>query len=71
MLFFSSVTEMVQIINFSLVPVKFQVLFANFVSLIWNAYLSWATNRNIGDTAKEFEEMTEQQEQEENGQKPE
>lgn len=31
--------------------------------MIWNGYLSWATNRNIGDSAEELEEMIEEQEE--------
>ena len=31
-----------QFINFYAVPVKYQVLFTNFVELLWNAYLSFA-----------------------------
>lgn len=34
-------------INFKFVPVMHQVLFANFVALIWNTYLSWATSREV------------------------
>lgn len=33
----------VQVINFRFVPTKFQVLTANCVALIWNAYLSFST----------------------------
>ena len=32
-----------QLVNFRLVPQKYQVLFANMVSLVWNAYLSFST----------------------------
>lgn len=32
-------------INFSLVPLKLRVLFANVVSVFWNMYLSAASNR--------------------------
>ena len=32
-------------INFSLMPIKFQVLFANFVSLIFNTALSFVHNK--------------------------
>jgi len=34
-------------VNFKFVPVQLQVLFANFVALIWNTYLSWATSRDV------------------------
>lgn len=34
-----------QVLNFALVPLKFQVLFANVVSLVWNTYLSWASHQ--------------------------
>ncbi|GAB5037867.1 pxmp2 4 family protein 2 [Nannochloropsis oceanica] len=33
------------LINFSVVPLKFRVLFANVVSVFWNMYLSAASNR--------------------------
>jgi len=32
-----------QVINFSLIPGKYQVLFSNFVGFLWNAILSWKT----------------------------
>ena len=38
-----------QLINFAVVPVHFQVLFANGVSVAWNVYLSWATHRGQCD----------------------
>lgn len=33
------------LINFSVMPVRYRVLFANFVGYIWNIYLSWIGNR--------------------------
>jgi len=33
-----------QIINFRFVPLKYQVLFSNFVGFIWNTYLSFTLN---------------------------
>lgn len=32
-----------QFINLGIVPPQYQVLFANFVGLFWNTYLSWVT----------------------------
>ena len=41
-----------QAVNFSLIPVKYQVLFSNFVALLWNAYLSYSShNTNKSTTA--------------------
>lgn len=34
-----------QIINFRFVPTKFQVLYSNFIALIWNVYLSYSQTR--------------------------
>ena len=34
-----------RVINFRFVPVHHQVLFANVVALVWNTYLSFATNK--------------------------
>lgn len=30
-----------QIVNFGIIPLKYQVLFGNVVALVWNVYLSW------------------------------
>eukprot|EP01016_Furgasonia_blochmanni_P041287 TRINITY_DN5340_c0_g1_i3.p1 TRINITY_DN5340_c0_g1~~TRINITY_DN5340_c0_g1_i3.p1 ORF type:complete len:125 (-),score=14.77 TRINITY_DN5340_c0_g1_i3:190-564(-) len=35
-----------QFINFSVIPPSYQVLFANFVGLFFNCYLSWLQNRH-------------------------
>lgn len=32
-------------VNFGFTPVKYQVLFSNVASLLWNAYMSFATSR--------------------------
>jgi len=34
-----------QYINFSIIPVKYRVLFDNTLSVFWNAYLSWIQNK--------------------------
>lgn len=34
-------------LNFRFVPGAYQVLFANFVALIWNTYLSWSSHRAV------------------------
>ncbi|XP_071455335.1 mitochondrial inner membrane protein Mpv17-like [Hetaerina americana] len=36
----------VQFVNFSFVPLKFQVLFEQSFCLIWNTYLAWKMNRS-------------------------
>jgi len=36
-----------QFINFKMVPAQYQVLFANTVGLVWNVYLSAATNKAL------------------------
>ena len=43
-------------INFKFVPPQLQVLFANFVALIWNFYLSWATSRQVDVTERAIEQ---------------
>ena len=35
-----------QLVNFAIVPLHFQVLFANGVALVWNTYLSHITHRS-------------------------
>mmetsp|Transcript_13975 Transcript_13975/g.24293 ORF Transcript_13975/g.24293 Transcript_13975/m.24293 type:complete len:341 (+) Transcript_13975:156-1178(+) len=37
----------VQLFNFRVVPQKYQVLFANMISLVWNAYLSFSTRAAV------------------------
>lgn len=34
-------------VNFGFVPVKYQVLFSNVASLLWNAYMSFATSQPV------------------------
>lgn len=35
-----------QMVNFTFVPLQYQVLYAQFIALIWNCYLSWELNKN-------------------------
>ncbi|CAB9510515.1 Peroxisomal membrane protein 2 [Seminavis robusta] len=41
-----------QAVNFTLVPVKYHVLFSNFVALLWNAYLSYTSHNSNDDNSK-------------------
>eukprot|EP00038_Savillea_parva_P009932 m.186767 g.186767 ORF g.186767 m.186767 type:complete len:251 (+) comp16869_c0_seq1:123-875(+) len=36
-----------QVINFRFIPASYSVLFANFVAVFWNSYLSWNAHRDI------------------------
>ena len=46
-----------QVINFALVPVHFQVLFANGVACIWNIYLSHVSHgAHVSHTKHEWQD---------------
>ena len=47
----------VQLFNFRFVPQPLQVLFANGISLVWNAYLSFSTRAAPPVTAEEEQEI--------------
>ncbi|KAH8405813.1 hypothetical protein KR215_009686, partial [Drosophila sulfurigaster] len=36
---------MAQVINFALIPINFQVIYVQFIALIWNCYLSLVLNK--------------------------
>lgn len=36
-----------QYINFSLIPIKYRVLYDNTLAIFWNAYLSWVENNQV------------------------
>jgi len=46
----------IQCINFFWTPVQFQVLISNCVALVWNAYLSFSTKKEIVEIAVEAEQ---------------
>lgn len=46
-------------INFSVVPIKYQVLFSNVVALIWNVYLSYKSSINHLDESNDHEALRE------------
>ena len=41
-----------QLVNFTLVPAKFAVLYVNNVGLIWNTYICWLNAREIDSPEK-------------------
>lgn len=42
-----------QIVNFSMIPLNYQVLFGNVVALFWNVYLSWVNANSAPDQQQE------------------
>jgi Mpv17 / PMP22 family len=43
-----------QLVNFAVVPLKFQVLYSNVVALAWNVYLSYTTSSNRTSPSRNF-----------------
>ncbi|GLG92851.1 Uncharacterized protein GBIM_00409 [Gryllus bimaculatus] len=46
----------VQVLNFSLTPVQYQVLVVQLVGVAWNSYLSYEKNREIGNDPQDKSE---------------
>ncbi len=40
-------------LNFRYIPVQWQVLYSNCVGLVWNIYLSWKTQEDMGNDSKQ------------------
>lgn len=47
-------------LNFRFVPLQYQVLASNVVSLVWNTYLSWRGNADVGGAKEKQIENKEQ-----------